>query len=801
MQDFSSPGHLLHVYNIPYTIDKNAFNQYLKQFGEMSQYVEMIHTHGSCFVSYFDIRSAEKAYADINSAIYQYQADYAFNNNNIFPIEKTSSEITICKKNNESIEISDIIASFKEFGEIQNVNSNKNKKNISIKYFDSRSSVKACNSDLGDYNIKLIKKNDSISNITLSENCKAFYDRENKDYHEIQNLKSKNQMLQEKIEFYEKEYSKLKKVIEKNEAMITKNYQQKYSNLKRTLKYRKRRRRKFYKKKMNKSNDIQKSSIFFTQPDFKKPSDFQSNTEIMDELNKLKTVEPKSRRFSDKLYEYSFSLYLYSAKCYKFVLQTFPFPSVSSLYYHFGDELNRNKDYICNLKYSKFLLDSYIEIFEIPSNTPCIISGDATVASGNPMYKSIQKNGCVYLYLLQTIFPEIPVLPFHLKLNASSKFKHENFQDMMYLKSVLEDLNLLCFCISTDGDNGIDHYHKQVFEDFDSFINDKNEVIAHPKSAHPIIDIYHVLKTQRTRFFKEDLSLSPLSPIFKRSIIQNLVQRKACFSDMNDSIRFMDEYGIDFFSPLSFLDVISNKEIIPFSYYLLPFILWQCSMRYQKLSISQRIYFLNLSFLIFKKEYDNFHGRSPEHHFYEENVDGCQILTFWQKSSLIKFMNTLIATIYILKNYPDSLIYLQRLTNYPIEKTFGNVREYMNNSIDENLFKNVLVHNVMRKEMDESLNLKDSTKKLNESGGVIVSPDDEVFFDFNSEKIEEEIDYLRKCAFSFEYEIEMKDLLHLKTLMENLCNDPNNHDMIPHHQSSTASKQILMRWQIPIHDK
>lgn len=37
--------------------------------------------------------------------------------------------------------------------------------------------------------------------------------------------------------------------------------------------------------------------------------------------------------------------------------------------------------------------------------------------------------------------------------------------------------------------------------------------------------------------------------------------------------------------------------------------------------------------------------------------------------------------------------------------------------------------------------------------------------------------------------------------MENLCQDPNNDDTIPHHQSSTASKQIPMRWNIPMNNK
>lgn len=38
-----------------------------------------------------------------------------------------------------------------------------------------------------------------------------------------------------------------------------------------------------------------------------------------------------------------------------------------------------------------FKIDSHIEIFTIPENCPCIIGGDATMASGNPMFKTAHK--------------------------------------------------------------------------------------------------------------------------------------------------------------------------------------------------------------------------------------------------------------------------------------------------------------------------------------------------------------------------------------------------------------------------
>lgn len=69
-------------------------------------------------------------------------------------------------------------------------------------------------------------------------------------------------------------------------------------------------------------------------------------------------------------------------------------------------------------------------------------------------------------------------------------------------------------------------------------------------------------------------------------------------------------------------------------------------------------------------------------------------------------MNTLIVDIYAIRKYGAFFIALNRLGNYMIEKTFGNTRKYMNNSIDDELFKNVLVHQVLRKEMNEALEIK-----------------------------------------------------------------------------------------------
>lgn len=96
---------------------------------------------------------------------------------------------------------------------------------------------------------------------------------------------------------------------------------------------------------------------------------------------------------------------------------------------------------------------------------------------------------------------------------------------------------MIYFSVSTNGDKGIDQYHIQEFYDFDQLFNNEWE------------------------------------------IIRNLVKRSKYFSDYCKAIRFEDDYALDFFSLMPFLEVISISENLIFSYYLLPFIFWQCAIR------------------------------------------------------------------------------------------------------------------------------------------------------------------------------------------------------------------------------
>lgn len=73
---------------------------------------------------------------------------------------------------------------------------------------------------------------------------------------------------------------------------------------------------------------------------------------------------------------------------------------------------------------------------------------------------------------------------------------------MIEFKDLIEDLKLNCLSISTDGDNGVDNYHIEMFDQLGEIFNEDYDMIAVPLLGHPSVDLFHVLKSQRARFYR-----------------------------------------------------------------------------------------------------------------------------------------------------------------------------------------------------------------------------------------------------------------------------------------------------------
>lgn len=81
------------------------------------------------------------------------------------------------------------------------------------------------------------------------------------------------------------------------------NYEQKFSNLSRTLKYKEKEISKLKRKTESNKNESHSFLTFNGTNHLQAPPDFHDNNEIMKELTELLEVMPHLRRYSRKLYE------------------------------------------------------------------------------------------------------------------------------------------------------------------------------------------------------------------------------------------------------------------------------------------------------------------------------------------------------------------------------------------------------------------------------------------------------------------------------------------------------------------
>ena len=497
MESNQNQGHLIMFFNIPYNYNPKDFFHFALQFGEISEYLSSIDKQGICFATFFDMRCAKRAVAETNIKSNVFCVNYSYS---FFPMNKVSSKIWISYKDNRLTKLCEIIDIVKQFGDIQQSILISPQK-AEITFFDSRSSDKACNSEIDDLNIILI-----LNDAQRYQSSNNYFYYSNIISNENQNS-SKIKSLTKSLSLTQEENRKLKR----NEK-----YRYKYSNLCGQMKNKKigknksnrNRTKENFKNLQPNNRNIQQQPNFNNtqqqpnfdniqqQPNFdntQQQPNFNNHQNIdhdlMAELIELYKYEPHARKPSEKMLEYCLASYFYSAKGYRYSLQSFPFPAVSTLYKHFGVEMKKMNEYICDIKYVTVLLESFIEILGVEKHTPVIIAGDATAACADPMFKDIHGNCYLYLYQLQPFLSCYPVFPMNIRVNFCGNFHEQNLDDMKKILDCLDDLQLDCLAIATDDDSGNTKYHIQSFNKLYPIFDEHGNDVAKPQKGHPILDL------------------------------------------------------------------------------------------------------------------------------------------------------------------------------------------------------------------------------------------------------------------------------------------------------------------------
>lgn len=158
------PIHTAFFSNIPFNYPIESFKQFVSQYGEIVNMYSLIDKKGIAFVTYYDIRNAEKAVEQANDKLLNgrnIRTNYA--NKSFFPHRDpraTCASIIIrCDKMPTNIQLQDVFNSMKEYGEIQQALPGEQPGQFIIRYYDIRDAQKAYHTT----NQRLTIKNESLS--------------------------------------------------------------------------------------------------------------------------------------------------------------------------------------------------------------------------------------------------------------------------------------------------------------------------------------------------------------------------------------------------------------------------------------------------------------------------------------------------------------------------------------------------------------------------------------------------------------------------------------------------------------
>lgn len=410
--------------------------------------------------------------------------------------------------------------------------------------------------------------------------------------------------------------------------------------------------------------------------------------EIFSEMIKMSNIVPNRRNYSEKFYEIMTSAFLVGESCYNIMQKFLPIPHESRIREKMYPIIREYINNLLNMNYCDKIIDS-LKIMQ-PKENPLFatlaidaakfknISGkeikmhfskisekinDFTFLNNideNKIYKNI------FVFHVQPVSKEIKPFPIHVYFSESGAANNDIKTIFDFLKNKLLKLNIIVKFCASDGDHFYDHFHDLFFQKILEMIKKKksfSEIINYISKDFlkndlviPISDFLHSIKLLRSYFLEEKVHLDIRSNI---SINPNEMLKYDLghvLSDVSSIGRMKDAYPLELFSTETLLKSIEFNDF-HILFFILPFNLLIESLKNPNLSISFRIFLLDISyqFLVF--------------HLFQKNFNKNSIHS---RIGIERLINTTIGLGVALKVF--DFIKLSQISSHPLENLFGMIR-------------------------------------------------------------------------------------------------------------------------------
>ena len=294
--------------------------------------------------------------------------------------------------------------------------------------------------------------------------------------------------------------------------------------------------------------------------------------------NLLDNLLKRRNRYKDEFYDFAMLLYLTSNKSYSILRQVLPFPSPVCLHSRYGDDINKEKEFLTQLKYLPFVIDKYRCETGMGDFQPNSYSHIATLAIDAFSFRSfglkfptkdmnessqsekvaekdiIHNNGFVFLMIpLDYHFPP-KILHIETEQNGAYNKNIDNIATECI--KILHQKGIRIWFKATDGDPYLSSQHKTFFNQYvkGHSTNYANltlkiwEILNKDNLIIPIGDPLHHLKNIRSRYISNKIKIFPNSNPTNYQEVQFRVEQikfANAFADLIKSQKVKNEVNIE----------------------------------------------------------------------------------------------------------------------------------------------------------------------------------------------------------------------------------------------------------------
>lgn len=487
---------------------------------------------------------------------------------------------------------------------------------------------------------------------------------------------------------------------------------------------------------------------------------------ILQECAKNLTKERPS--YSNLTYEVAMIFYLTSAKLYKLIRKVFVFPSVSSLYRAYSEQLRTNKERLTDLSKISLSLcqvrEGVAALNPLQKTVDCqftlavdafsfqsFIAPVAKVSDGNEQGRikesqtlddvpdeRKEKDRTIpqsqvelrygFIMMLIPLDYRLPAKIVHLATSPAGSYSKDIGLIVDQVRQACNAAGLRVWFKATDGDPGVSQEHEAFYEHhvcgrdgrFASLVDKTHTWLRSDNSSYiPIADPLHVLKNIRSRLITYPIQLYPNSRTSEISEMREILKIGPALSDESQIGKMRDSYVTQLFTFENVQRLLRKGQYVH-GFLILPFACWTTILFCPRISLKLRLFLVELAYHIIRQWMEQF-PQLNKAGVMSRGSTSHNAITFSDRHHARRMLNTLTA-FGVALSFGRENLRMDSLGTHLVENSIGLARAVSNGDARYERVLTAYAHADLRKELSANMGIRLHVPGRINDGGCKLDP-------------------------------------------------------------------------------